>query len=1126
MKVLAFAGVALALAFSFGNLWKVQQAAADQTAPVIYIQYGDGRNTGPSLPGDCYHQVAGEGTSTTDGNDPDCLRVRIANPDTYTQDFQFCLWYNGQQSCSRWASESQGYPASINGTISGNHGGNLAGTMSVQVNTRPVTDSGLPAGTTFSGVSAGVALAYQRDYNGCGSSSGVALSPANSASPSGWAYGAQRDNDPGCFGAYLQVGSVNIPPDANYISTTIPTAQLATSTAYNNNYNIVFENRGVQWNADKTVRPLDGHCVSQDEGGPFDYSTGATCNDYQILSSDRYRLIRLGNVGSSGVQVRSQQLRSNSNDVTYNGSSYVYSGPATTIPENTSPASATPDNTIPFFIRQNVAFHEETYTEEICEPGGGENPGGGPYQPPVVNNTGALQKIAGSILNFLVPTAQARPIDPGDTCHYVTTTIIVANYTPPYSSVHFGQQGQFAPVNITTPSTGGTYTLQFKLVDLQSHTVFGQPGNIPVNVQGQPIPLDATMTATSPVSAGQSTHLVWGSTNADSCRQFVQAPGAPSYTELTGAPYGSTSGASDYSIAQIGTYSFLNQCVSATATPPQRDAVATVISNSVNLDATITSPANINNLGTANVSWDSPNPAPGTTCQQWYVTPSSQTVQIGTSLHSSFVTNPLPGPGDYTFYNQCTNSNASPTQRTATSVTHVAAPSPLDCSLTANPASPIPYNTSTTLTWSAPNSQTTQIYREQTLNAGDWVPISGATGNSGSVQSALLTSTTRYLCQANATNTTPTQVNTIITIQVQAALPLDAWLTRTSPVNVGQNTNLVWGSTNAATCQVYWEDGFDTGEWVPINGANTVNGDISYGPFNAAGSYRFLGYCENPNTTPTSASAIVTVVVNNVVAPNPPQRVNIDVSVCEQATITWQRPRGLQTVTGYYVYRSTDGSTWQRITGSPLDPSTFSYVDHPPIGNYYYAVTALNGAAESAKASAGPANVRACVVDLSTSDKDITAASPNNITSTVIPCNAVSDPVTLQGGKSFKVNDIVTFRINICNTGDRAATAVQVTDTLSNLSNPGNFTYSGCASGSATIAKGGAINITVGDVAPSSTCSISFTATVTKPASGSIYRFQNIGDIKPSNFPNKRVITPAYLFTDVSGNPDRQEIAP
>jgi hypothetical protein len=1137
--LIALAVLVLAGAASFSNIFPTGQVqAANVDAPTVNIQYGDAQSSGPTLPAQCGNQLGAAGTSTSDNDNPDCLRVSITNPnDTFTKDFRFCLFYNGQQSCSPWASESQGYIA-YNNFVSGNSGGHLAGTMYASVQTRAVTAANppLPVGTTFTDVSAGVGLAYQNNYGPCTSSSGVVESPAGSTGWSAWAYGAQRDDDPGCFRAGLRVGSINIPPDADYVSTTIPTSALTSSTAFNGNYRIKFENRGVQWAADKQIRPLDGHCNDAAAGGPFDYSGGAICHDYVISSSDRYRLKR---VDDTPVGVRSQRFTTGSNQITYNGSTYTFTGQETTIPILTGlggGANVTTSNTIPFFIRQDVTFQKVTYIDEICEPGGS---GFAPQK-----NQSMFADLAHKILGNLIPTAYALDdIDnePGDVCHPVPSSYIQQTKNPWTPNIQFSQQIEFAPVNITTPATGGTYNLEFTMVDLTNKSEstfpfnnngqFGEVGSIPVVVSGAVTPLDATMAATSPVQMGSSTQLTWTSQNAESCKQFVMQPRGIEFTELTGGTYGTTNGQSTYTIDLLGTYTFMNQCYNSTLIPNTVSALAYVDVEETNLQATITATPSIQNGQNSHVVWDSPDPAPGTTCEQYYADSKGTTTAISYTLSGSQDVGPLSGPATFTFYNHCHNDTPIPPDVTASAETQVSAPEVLDCALSANPASPIAYNSSTLVSWSAPNAQAVQMFREESYGNGTWLSINGANTISGSYFTPHLTDDTRYLCQAISPNTTPTQVDVIIDIQVSAPLPLDATLSVVSPVNVGQTTTLTWNSSNADSCSVYREQTYGAADWIEISGANTLSGSQPYGPFGSAGSYRFMNVCTGSGTSPSIAySPIRTVVVNNITPPNPPATISIDVSVCEQATINWTAPNGGPAPTGYNIYRSTDGTVWQLIAPpSPVNNATFSYTDHPPLGNYYYAVTALNGAAESTKRSAGPAAVHPCEPNLANSDKDITAVSPVGIDTkftNIESCNAVSDPVVLNGGKSFKVDDIVTFQINICNTGDEAALGVTVPDTLSNLSAPDNFSFEGCSQGEALLDKNGALTFSVGDVGPHSTCSISFTARVTKPASGTIYRFQNIGDITPTNWPVRRVVTPAYLFTDSTGNPDRNEIAP
>jgi uncharacterized repeat protein (TIGR01451 family) len=539
---------------------------------------------------------------------------------------------------------------------------------------------------------------------------------------------------------------------------------------------------------------------------------------------------------------------------------------------------------------------------------------------------------------------------------------------------------------------------------------------------------------------------------------------------------------------------------------------------------------------TTTVDWNSTN---ATSCIQYAENGynSGNWVQFDSTLANPGVEKgPYTGPGFQRFMAHCINLASSPSQIDAVVTVTIDAPLPLDATM--NAESPIANNSNTVLAWDSTNAEypdgSCAQFFEDPFKSGNWVELTGrgyGTSSGNTSYGPLTTGTYRFMNRCQNSNASPTEVEAmaIVVVNEPSDQPLDATLDATSPVNVGQTTTLTWDSTNANNCQVYREQTYGAADWTEVAGANTTFGTAPYGPFVSAGNYRFLNYCQGSNTVPSSMiSNIVTVVVNNVTPPGPPGPVSIDVSICEQATVSWTAASG--TVTGYNIYRSTDGSTWQKIVPpSPVSNATFSYTDHPPLGNYYYAVTALNGAAESTKRTAGPANVHACSPDLSASDKDITTVSPVGINpklTNVQPCNAISDPVVLNGSKSFKVGDIVTFRINVCNSGDETAQAVQVIDTLSNLSEPGNFSFEGCNQEDAQLLKTGGVNFTIGDVPPNTACSIIFTAKVTKPASGTIYRFQNIGDITPANWPVKRVVTPAYLFTDSTGNPDRNEIAP
>ncbi len=353
-----------------------------------------------------------------------------------------------------------------------------------------------------------------------------------------------------------------------------------------------------------------------------------------------------------------------------------------------------------------------------------------------------------------------------------------------------------------------------------------------------------------------------------------------------------------------------------------------------------------------------------------------------------------------------------------------------------------------------------------------------------------------------------------VELTINGNTPPTAWITADGSssditISSGSSATIDWGSTNANSCTV------SPAGWTGISGSQST-GSLS-------STTTYTVDCSGPG-----GSASDSITVNVTGSPEPPASMSIDVSACQAALITWSAPSSGPAPTGYRIYRSTDGSSWGTHinTTDPLPTSPRTYTDTPSTGNYYYAVTAMNGASESAKKSGGPVYVRPCTPNLSTSDKDIIAVSPVGMSSSSQACSGEHEPVTLNGNKSFKVGDLVTFKINVCNSGDSPVTGVVVRDTLTNLSDVSGISYSGCSAGSHSLVSGG-VDFTVGDVSAGGTCSITFTAKVTKPGTtSSFYRFQNRAIIDSTNLADKMVSTPLYQFTDTSGNPDRNEIAP
>jgi hypothetical protein len=397
------------------------------------------------------------------------LRVKIldASGVTYTSDFRACLSYNGVYICSSWA--SAGLSESRSAITSGNAGGDIQGTMTIVIETRSLASAGLPAGTTFGNVQIGVALAYQKDYNACQSSSGMAFASQGGAW-SNWAYGASGDNDPGCFQVGMKIGVINTPPNTQYISTTIPTS-LVSNTTYNNKYNVIIKNTGMPWTVlnqvGSIVRNVDGHCDSVN----FAYDAGGTltCTDYIIYSSQRFRLER---TDTTPIVVRSKELRPNSNDVTYSGGVYTFNQPDTFITAQGSRGSVNTSNTIPLLIKQEITYRRATGSYEICVPGDpapNPDPGGGIspilnyiFKPIIGNFAWIFNNI--NIFN----TARAYVDGSGENCSTYTFDYISETPDTWAIDVSTNDNATFTPINITTPSLGGAHTLRFKLVDLQN----------------------------------------------------------------------------------------------------------------------------------------------------------------------------------------------------------------------------------------------------------------------------------------------------------------------------------------------------------------------------------------------------------------------------------------------------------------------------------------------------------------------------------------------------------------------------------------------------------------------------------------------------------------------------------
>jgi hypothetical protein len=255
-----------------GLLTVLPNTKAQATVPDVQIQLGDAGNSHPSHPNQCANQLSGWGTTVNESK-ADCMQVRINNPASlYNQDFRVCLGITDGERCTPWASQGGGYSGNII-----NRGGFISFSY-IRVDTQPSTDS-------YENVRIGVQLYYSEGGSGsCGGSSGMAWADANGATTSIWAYGAQRDDDPGCAQVGLYTSAVPV-YDALYVSTTLP-GSATPSTTYPGT--ITMRNTGNStgiWTSDN-VLASSSNCPDAPT------ALGQTCQDTKTFSSTRFQLQR------------------------------------------------------------------------------------------------------------------------------------------------------------------------------------------------------------------------------------------------------------------------------------------------------------------------------------------------------------------------------------------------------------------------------------------------------------------------------------------------------------------------------------------------------------------------------------------------------------------------------------------------------------------------------------------------------------------------------------------------------------------------------------------------------------------------------------------------------------------
>jgi hypothetical protein len=282
-------------------------------------------------------------------------------------------------------------------------------------------------------------------------------------------------------------------------------------------------------------------------------------------------------------------------------------------------------------------------------------------------------------------------------------------------------------------------------------------------------------------------------------------------------------------------------------------------------------------------------------------------------------------------------------------------------------------------------------------------------------------------------------------------------------------------------------------------------------------------------------------VVNYAVTPQPPSQPTViaDNSVtCATIKITWSQGPG-PVPEGYRVYRSASNSpyNWVQLGANVPQSAPHEMIDSSPLNPSslnYYSVIAYIGSSDGPRgfASASP---RSCQTEIQGTDKDITNVN-NSAISGNIPCNgSPSDVNAPPGGGLFKVGDVLTFKINLCNSSTATAnlTNASVSDNGSNLSNFTGFQFTNSCNKGSVSSTTNSFTVTIDDLPPGTVCSITFKATITAPANPTetVYRFQNKGTL--FGFDAGRGInisqdfyTSPILFTLQAGSPKREEVAP
>lgn len=208
----------------------------------------------------------------------------------------------------------------------------------------------------------------------------------------------------------------------------------------------------------------------------------------------------------------------------------------------------------------------------------------------------------------------------------------------------------------------------------------------------------------------------------------------------------------------------------------------------------------------------------------------------------------------------------------------------------------------TTLSWSSTNASSCTA-------SGGW---SGARSTSGTASVSPISSTSYTL---TCTGTGGSRSATVAVTVTPAPAPVVTFTSADATLSSGGTTQLSWSSSNTTSCSA-------SGGW---SGAKSLSGNQMVGPLNSTTTFTLS--CSGPG--------------GNVVR-------MLTVSMLGQVSLNWVAPTQnvdgspLNDLAGYRIYYGMSSRTYSDVVDIG-NPSTTSFVLEDVQGEYYFAMTALDG---------------------------------------------------------------------------------------------------------------------------------------------------------------------------------------